>query len=815
MSNNTLRNWTALPAAVACLLACVAPVPAAQQQTGAAPAVEAATTPPPEEIDEAIRRGIESLYGRMKPDLMWEEVPYAKREMSEDKAKQGQPVGHGVKGGQWGGLTSLAAYTLLACGEDPEGEKLSKAIAWLTEAPVIGTYALGMRTQVWLNLPGRPEYKQAMLADGNLLGVAIQGNTPAERKENWDDKNSGTFDYLPYETPRVDLSATQYGVLGVWAYAKYGGEVPPNYWNAMEQAWLKWQQPDGGWAYAGEPRPEKPTAMSITTAGVASLFVTQDYLHASQGINCQGNIANPAIDRGLAFLVEGFPYLLGKLPVPDNETAKVKASKNDVHYTLYGVERIGVASGLKYFGDLDWYAEGATWLLDKQNKRDGGWGNTQDTCFALLFLSAGRQPVFMNKLAYSVSRGDQRQLAPWNQRPRDLANLSRYIEAADERELNWQTINFGALDSAAEATRELHDAPVTYLAGSRPLSFNDAETQALKDYVLQGGLLFANADCGARGFAQSVVDLGEAMFADQGYEFRVLPDSHPIYTDQKFNLSDVRRKPTLLALSNGVRELIVLVQGDDLAREWQLGNLQREEAFQVGTNLYLYAVDKQPQPYKGQTHLVDRNTAVSPDKTLKLARIEHAGNWDPEPAGWGRMAAMLHNDRKIDLQVEPVDLASADLGDYDVAHLTGTGELALPPEALAKLAKFVENGGTLLVDAAGGDAAFAQSAEAALATAFGDRAGELATPLPTNHPVYAAAGQPIETVDYRLAALEVLGAERKPRLRGIAFENRLGVILSTEDLSQGLVGTPVGGVVGPVPADATRLVEAALLYAAK
>ena len=814
----------AAAAVVGALVVPAAPAVAAQEK---GQDVGKAQQGPPsrEEVDEAIRRGVQDLYDRQKDDLLWETIPFDKRQKND----KGELIGHGTGkkdgdgysgGGQWGGLTSLAAYTLLACGEDPTEPKLARAIEGLVGAEVVGTYAVGMRAQVWLNLPPKPEYQAAMRKDWQTLGIAIQGNNDDDRdvpqNVREDDANTGTFDYLPPETRRVDLSSSQYGVLGLWAAARYGAEVPPAYWQAMENAWLKWQQSDGGWAYKGEPSDDKPTAISITTAGVASLFITQDFLHAGEGIRCNGNISNPAIDRGMAFLVEGFPYLLGKKPTPDNKTAREKVSLGSVYYTLYGVERIGVASGLKYFGDLDWYAEGARYLLEKQ-RNTGSWGSVEDTCFALLFLSRGRQPVFFNKLAYAQTRGDQTRLGNWNQRPRDVANLARYIAVADERELNWQTLNFQAIsdggDSVRRAVDELHDAPVTYLAGSQPLMFSDPEKVALKQYVQEGGLLFANADCGSRPFAKSFIDLGEEMFADSGYEFRVLPDSHPIYTDQKFNLSQMRRKPKLMGLSNGVRELMVLVQGEDLGREWQLFNQNAEEAFQVGTNVYLYAVDKEQQDFKGQGHVVRANPAAEPGKKIKLARLTYDGNADPEPAGWDRLAAILLNEEKIGLTIEPVK-AGESLDGYDVAHLTGTEAFEFDDAQRQAVKAFVEGGGTLIVDAAGGSSVFAASAEKMLQAAFPDKAGELTSVLPADHAVYKAAGEAVGEVDYRLAAIAVVGSERNPRLRGIAVDGgRLGVIVSNEDLSNGLVGAPVGGVIGYVPDDATRLMQSAVLYA--
>ena len=86
------------------------------------------------------------------------------------------------------------------------------------------------------------------------------------------------------------------------------------------------------------------------------------------------------------------------------------------NYGWYGVERIGVASGYKYFGTTDWYAAGADELVKQQNK-DGSWRSNfpgatpiPDTAFAMLFLSRGRAPVVMNKLDYSAATASRRGL---------------------------------------------------------------------------------------------------------------------------------------------------------------------------------------------------------------------------------------------------------------------------------------------------------------------------------------------------------------------------------------------------------------------
>jgi len=57
-------------------------------------------------------------------------------------------------------------------------------------------------------------------------------------------------------------------------------------------------------------------------------------------------------------------------------------------YTLLSLERAGVFAVVVRFGKHDWYRLGAEVLLRRQG-RDGSWGGSVDTSFALLFLARG------------------------------------------------------------------------------------------------------------------------------------------------------------------------------------------------------------------------------------------------------------------------------------------------------------------------------------------------------------------------------------------------------------------------------------------
>src|SRR5262249_10184258 len=150
------------------------------------------------------------------------------------------------------------------------------------------------------------------------------------------------------------------------------------------------------------------------------------------------------------------------------------------------------------FGNVDWYHVGVDYLVKNQND-DGSWGaqddhsnpkKIPDTCFGLMFLIRGRAPVAFNKLDYNVTGPGDRQLPPtWNQRPRDIANATRWIGKQMERDLNWQIVNLQA-DVA-----DLHDAPILWISGKETLNFTAAEEAKLKQFVEQGGLIVGHADC--------------------------------------------------------------------------------------------------------------------------------------------------------------------------------------------------------------------------------------------------------------------------------------------------------------------------------
>jgi len=225
----------------------------------------------------------------------------------------------------------------------------------------------------------------------------------------------------------------------------------------------------------------------------------------------------------------------------------------------------------------------------------------------------------------------------------------------------------------------------------------------------------------------------------------------------------------------------------------------------------LYSIDKQNLRNKGETYSIARDDAVKAEAGVKVARLQYAGNWNPEPGGWARLANLIHNDHKIDLDFQPVDLASGSLDAFKLAHLTGTTRFKLNEAARKQILRFIDRGGTLIIDSAGGSSDFAQAAESELAAMFpqsklkrlepGDRA-------------FIVNGDVLRTFKYRPFAQRVVGELKDaPRLMALEHAGRPVVYFSREDLSAGLVGQPVDGIVGYHPETASEIMLRLVLSA--
>jgi len=656
------------------------------------------------------------------------------------------------------------------------GEQVSPG-AFLAYTTTTKTYTLGLRANVYLAASEKDRrYRKALIGDVvQIIKSTKNGSYNYDCRA--DGKSSG------------DNSNSQYGLLGVWAGARARPhlEIPRQYWLLVWNHWLKSQNTDGGWSYRKGGK-HAGTRATMVAAGVASLFVCYDnlLLHDPGVRRCKTSQqlinAQKPIRRGLDWFDKHFARSLNE-------------AKHQYYY-LYGVERVGLASGYKYFGKLDWYKMGAAKLLRSQ--RGGGWGSPVNTAFGLLFLIRGRNAVAFNKLQFT---GD------WNNRPRDLANLTRWLTRTVEGTVNWQIINLSV------PVAEWHDAPILYISGAKAPKFTAKELNALRTFVHQGGTLFAVTECFGSGFTEGMYDTYKKLFPN--YTLVDCPSGHPL-NSVYFQL---RGKPRFRVVSNGVRPLVIHCK-EDLSREWQQNNVAtRKHTFQAAANVYMYVTDKLASVRRRGTTLWPAKAARG-GRTVALARLKYAGNHSPEPLAYERFARLMAREHRIAVKVHgPMEISKLAGAKVKLAALTGTDKLTLSDGEIEALKAFVSGGGTLFIDAAGGDErgrGFIKSAEDAVAKIC---PGSRLRVLSASSPLYNLPKMKIASVRWRRGTKVKMVGVKRPMIRAALVKNRPAVLVSEHDITAALVGYPSFSIYGYDPGSnrdpgtAFKLMRNIVLYA--
>jgi hypothetical protein len=782
-------------------------------------------------VDFAVSRGVSYLYTRQRDDGSFRsEGAYA------DEA----------------GVTALSLLALKAAGESGFNERIRKGYDWLTKQNITGTYSLSLRAAALSQLADASKNPQLRKDVQRLIAMQIDRGP-----------HRGLY---TYSAPRGefsfgDLSNSQYGVLGVWYAAEAGIEVPRGYWQRVEDAWSLAQNPDGGFPYrpgmtGGAGGRGSGSYGSMTAAGIATLSITNDFLHASLAGTAAGRIqarnsksatgTQRALDwLNLNILVDRNPGLDVSLSrVADLEDRRFPplnafSDGSYVHYMLFGYERVAEATGLTRFAGRRWFDEGARYLIASQDG-SGAWNNgslgpTIDTAYAVLFLSRGRSPVVVQKLQFdtagakpAIGAGDSGSpeaeaggtaggaagvaggaggaVGGWNNRTRDAASMVRWLRTQTERHVNWQLVR---LDSPPA---DLRESPILYAASDRAAQFPEQDWPALKRYLDDGGILLAADEAQTPGdsggpFTKSIETLLARLYPT--YTLRDLPKDHPFITGN-FDASalDVRVR----ALSNGVRELAVLLPSGDLPWRWQrtLGSVGgKSPDFSLVGNILVSTTGRASLRNRGVFPIEDYDAAApAPHRKVAIARIVFAGNWDPEPAGWHNLTARLHNRALTEITTTPLALTDRTLTptDFPLAHLTSTHPFSLTEPQRLALADYLHHGGFLLYDTAGG-------ADTVVESAFEDTL-HLALPgcdirdLPTDHPLYASCLNSQGLATYRPSTVDRVGARQAfPRIRGVFWNKRLVAVLSPDDLSASIASLPQDSILGCTPAFALQFVS--------
>jgi hypothetical protein len=712
--------------------------------------------------------------------------------------------------------SALALMTLARLGEHPNREAMSTGLNYLTSLNADRDfndkqgYALPIRIM-------------ALAYVHNRCTAARQASIRQKMREDIARVTSGQssiggWRYL-LNRGDYDYSVSQWPLLALYEAGRVGIEFAPDVLRRAKSLYIDGQRDDGGWGY----QLGRPSYGSMTAAGLASLYIISDFIEPASGCPCANGRSQPStleierrMDLALAWLSKNFV-------AERNPACDWKTSFDHVYYWLYSVERVGIAAGYKYFGSNNWYKDGVRFLLDRQ-RTDGSWaeydqlvgaglsnwggGRVPDTCFALLFLYKGRAPVLFNKLRFEGT---------WNAHRRDIANLTAYIERNKEQMFNWQIVDLAApLD-------ELHDAPVLYMTAESVPRFSAKDKAKLRAFTDTGGTIFFEASCGNPAVRKWFLDFVKEVWPE--WPLAPLGSTHGVYIDPY----PLTQRPELMGIHDGLRTIVFYAM-DDVSCHWQMrAYMSKEYFFQWGINLFTYAMDHAPLRAK----LAGREPPSSdrykepirpgPKKTLKMARLEHSGNW-AVGANYGaleRLAAYVGSEFGITLEVkEPTQppfsvggVLAGNLQGYDIAYLTSSSPLTLSDAEKAALKEFVGKGGFLLAHAAGGSPRAEDSMRA-----LAKDCGWNLKPLPKNHPIMtgrmgAAQGHDLaQGVEFRRTLRVVRAAKPWAELVGIFADERMIGLLSPFDIEFSLSPYEAYECRGYKPTDAGAVALNLLLY---
>lgn len=712
-----------------------------------------------------------------------------------------------------GGVTALCTLALLNAGVDPNDGSIRNALSYLRKLdnPRM-TYCTALQTMVFCTATPK---KDRLLIRRNVAWIE---NTQIKQGPF-----NGAWSYSGNQDTKGDNSNSQFALLALYEAERKGIKVSETTWLRALDYWKSQQRDDGSWGYLRRVvKREDPSTGSMTCAGIAATVMASGQVtkgdarvEGNRVICCGKQEEFDTAGRGLDWLGRNF---------------SVRRNPNRgiwLLYYLYGVERVGRLTGQRFLGEHDWYREGAEQFVSQQDQLSGFWKSTGRiennptiaTALSLLFLSKGLRPVLISKLQHEPADD-------WNYHRSDLAHLTRYVESHWDQDMIWQVI-----DAKSARVQDLLQTPVLFISGRDQLSLTQPQKDRLREYINNGGFIFAEACCSGVGFDKDFLQLMKELFPEN--PLRLLPPDHPIwFAEEKVNPRYLRK---LYGIDACCRTSVVYCP-ENLSCYWELDRGTRQKSYPpeiveeikaclaIGTNVLTYATNRELRDKLDVPEaIVNRSTSGEPTRaTLQIAKVLHGGGSDDAPAALSNLLQLTRDYLQLPVETEKrfVRLTDAALPDYPILFMHGRRQFRFNDEQRQALRSFIDNGGFVFADAICAADAFARSFRREIENIFPEQSFER---IPTDHPLFTDSfrGHNISQVTVRKPAIrETADAPLKsqldssaPFLEGIKTEGHYTVILSPLDLSCALENHMSVECPGYVREDAAKIGINIILYA--
>ena len=260
---------------------------------------------------------------------------------------------------------------------------------------------------------------------------------------------------------------------------------------------------------------------------------------------------------------------------------------------------------------------------------------------------------------------------------------------------------------------DLLQAPILFFNGHRVPDSTAAARTVIREYVEQGGFLFADACCGSKEFDQGFRTLMKEIFPEEEYQLRPLPPEHPIWRARHLLIPEIH---PLWGIEHGCRT-VVIYSPTDLSCYWnQMEHSpnnpavdQRDQGRPERDRLRHRPRDARRQAGRPRGHGPQEGRAQarapcgSPSSCTPATGTSRRR---PSPTSW---TSLRKPPFSYDVVLTQKDLFPRDpnLIYYPLIYIHGRGALSFPKEDLEALRRHLEpGGGTLFADAACGSPAF-------------------------------------------------------------------------------------------------------------
>jgi len=400
--------------------------------------------------------------------------------------------------------------------------------------------------------------------------------------------------------------------------------------------------------------------------------------------------------------------------------------------------------------------------------------------------------IWGESASFMDTSGKTMQIADWNLCPTDTEKFVENAQAMDLK-YHWQNTN---LNDFHFDPKKL---PALLFSGVRTLKLSGAHIQALRDYVLNGGMIICDSIAGSPFFYESAKKIFLQAFPES--RFRTIPADHPLYhmivniDKVTYPGSNGTSKPFMEGIYIGSR-VGVLISKFGLGCGWnrnteklkQLSNAvyyDVKSANNIGTDLAAYIIGyAEVGLVEGRPEVFALADQKRPTDEFVFAQIKHEGLWNVHP---GAATALLMKLRqytavRVNLKRVGVNLGKDDLSSYPFLYLTGLDNFSFSQQEADALQKYLNSGGVLLVNNGLGLSTFDTAVKRELKKLVPDITLEL---IPANHNLYGSLFD-ASTVRYSPSlANNKPQLNNQPYLLGITIDGDLRIIYSPYDLEAG------------------------------